>query len=85
VRDAIQMGEPQEKIDNLVALAKKLGGPPPDVKMNDKEFALHTEVYDIGISAARAARMVEEEMRLKRIARGRAMMAERIKNEERIQ
>jgi len=82
VRDAIQMGEPQEKIDNLVALAKKLGGPPPDVKMNDKEFALHTEVYDIGISAARAARMVEEEMRLERVARGRAMMAERIKNEE---
>jgi len=82
VRDAIQMGEPQEKIDNLVALAKKLGGPPPDVEMNGKEFALHTEVYDIGISAARAARMVEEEMRLERVARGRAMMAERIKNEE---
>ena len=82
VRDAIQMGEPQEKIDTLVDLAKKLGGPPPDVEMNDKEFALHTELYDIGISAARASRMVEEEMRLERVARGRAMMAERIKNEE---
>lgn len=82
LRDAIQMGEPQEKIDNLIALAKRLGGPPPDVEMNEKEFALHTEIYDIGISSARAARMVEEEMRLERVARGKAMMAERIKNEE---
>jgi len=82
LRDAIQLGEPQEKIDNLIALAKKMGGPPPDIDMNNKEYAVHTEIYDIGISAARAASMVEEEIRIERAARGRAMMAERRKNEE---
>mmetsp|Transcript_18574 Transcript_18574/g.38061 ORF Transcript_18574/g.38061 Transcript_18574/m.38061 type:complete len:789 (+) Transcript_18574:130-2496(+) len=82
LRDAIQLGEPQEKIDNLLALAKKIGGPPPDIDMNNKEYAVHTEIYDIGISASRAASMVEEEIRIERAARGRAMMAERRKNEE---
>merc|ERR1712183_113164 len=78
LRDAIQLGEPGEKIEKLKALAKKLGGPPPDVDMGNKDYAVHTEIYDIGISAARTASMVEEEIRLQRAARGRAMMAERI-------
>eukprot|EP00531_Pseudo-nitzschia_arenysensis_P009422 CAMPEP_0116145572 /NCGR_PEP_ID=MMETSP0329-20121206/16671_1 /TAXON_ID=697910 /ORGANISM="Pseudo-nitzschia arenysensis, Strain B593" /LENGTH=770 /DNA_ID=CAMNT_0003641199 /DNA_START=140 /DNA_END=2452 /DNA_ORIENTATION=+ len=82
LRDAIQLGEPQEKIDNLIALAAKMGGPPPDIDLNNKEYAVHTEIYDIGISAARASSMVEEEIRIERAARGRAMMAERRKNEE---
>ena len=82
LRDAIQLGEPQEKIDNLKALAKKMDGPPPDLDMNKKEYAVHTEVYDIPISASRATSMVDEEIRLERAARGRAMMAERRKNEE---
>lgn len=82
LRDAIQMGEPQEKVDSLMALSQKLGGPPPDIDMNNKPYAVHTEIYDIGISASRAASMVEEEIRIERAARGRAMMAERRKNEE---
>jgi len=82
LRDAIQLGEPQEKIDHLIALAQKMGGPPPDIDMNNKPYAVHTEIYDIGISASRAASMVEEEIRIERAARGRAMMAERRKNEE---
>lgn len=82
LRDAIQMGEPQEKIDSLMALAQKMGGPPPDIDMNNKPYAVHTEIYDIGISASRASSMVEEEIRIERAARGRAMMAERRKNEE---
>lgn len=82
LRDAIQLGEPQEKIDNLTALAKKMGGPPPDVDTGNKEYAVHTEIYDIGISASRTASMADEEIRLQRAARGRAMIAERIKNEE---
>merc|ERR1712086_1066487 len=82
LRDAIQLGEPQEKIDILIALAEKLGGPPPDIEMNSKQYAVHTEIYDIGISASRASSMVEEEIRIERAARGRAMMAERRKNEE---
>jgi len=82
LRDAIQLGEPQEKIDNLIALAEKMDGPPPDIEMNSKQYAVHTEIYDIGISASRASSMVEEEIRIERAARGRAMMAERRKNEE---
>jgi len=82
LRDAIQLGEPQEKIDNLLALAQKMGGPPPDIDTNNKPYAVHTEIYDIGISASRASSMVEEEIRIERAARGRAMMAERRKNEE---
>jgi len=82
LRDAIQLGEPQEKIDNLKALAKKMGGPPPDVDTGSKDYAVHTEIYDIGISAARIASLSDEEIRLQRSARGRAMIAERIKNEE---
>jgi len=82
LRDAIQLGEPQEKVDGLIALSKKIGGPPPDIDMNNKEYAVHTEIYDIGISASRASSMVEEEIRIERAARGRAMMAERRKNEE---
>jgi len=82
LRDAIQLGVPQEKIDNLIELAKKIGGPPSGIDMNNKEYAVHTEVYDIAISASRAASMVEEEIRIERATRGRAMMAERRKNEE---
>jgi len=82
LRDAIQLGEPQEKIDQLRALSKKIDGPPPEIDMNKKEYAVHTEIYDIPISASRASSMVEEEIRIERAARGRAMMAERRKNEE---
>jgi len=82
LRDAIQLGVPQEKIDNLIDRAKKIGGPPTGIDMNSKEYAVHTEIYDIAISASRAASMVEEEIRIERATRGRAMMAERRKNEE---
>jgi ApaG protein len=82
LRDAIQLGEPQDKIDHLIALVQQVDGPPPDIDMNNKPYAVHTEIYDIGISASRAASMVEEEIRIERAARGRAMMAERRKNEE---
>merc|ERR1712194_454389 len=82
LRDAIQLGEPQEKIDHLLDLAKKMGGSPSEIDMNNKPYAVHTEIYDIGISASRVSSMVEEEIRIERAARGRAMMAERRKNEE---
>jgi ApaG protein len=82
LRDAIQLGESQEKVDHLLDLVKKLDGAPQDIDMNGKAYAVHTEVYDIPISASRASSMVEEEIRVERAARGRAMMAERRKNEE---
>ncbi|KAG7367303.1 ApaG domain containing protein [Nitzschia inconspicua] len=85
LRDAIQLGEPQEKIDYLKDLAAKMGGPPPGIDMGSKEYAVHTEIYDIGISASRASSMLENEIRAERAARGRAMMAERRKNMEKAQ
>jgi len=85
LRDAIQLGEPQEKIDYLKDLAAKLGGPPQGIDVGRKGYAVHTEIYDIGISATRATAMLEREIRNDRAARGRAMMAERRKNLEKAQ
>lgn len=85
LRDAIQLGDPQEKIDQLTALAAKLGGPPEGIEVGSKGYAVHTEIYDIGMSPTRAASMLEREIRTERAARGRAMMAERRKNMEKAQ
>jgi ApaG protein len=85
LRDASMLGEPQEKIDNLKQLSAKLGGPPPGIDMGNKDYAVHTEIYDIGISPSRASSMLEDEIRAERAARGRAMMAERRKNMEKEQ
>jgi ApaG protein len=82
LRDAVQLGEPQAKIDYLKGLVTKLGGPPPGIDIGEKGYAVHTEIYDIGISASRASGMLENEIRAERAARGRAMMAERRKNME---
>jgi ApaG protein len=82
LRDAVQLGDPQEKIDNLMDLAQKMGGPPPGIEVGSKGYAVHTEVYEIGISATRAASMLEREIRVDRAARGRAMMQERRNNQE---
>jgi ApaG protein len=85
LRDAVLLGEPQDKIDKLKNLAAKMGGPPPGIDMGKKDYAVHTEIYDIGISPARASSMLEDEIRADRAARGRAMMAERRKNMEKAQ
>lgn len=85
LRDAIQLGESQDKIDYLKDLAAKLGGPPEGIDVGRKGYAVHTEIFDIGISATRATAMLEREIRTDRAARGRAMMAERRKNLEKAQ
>lgn len=85
LRDAIQLGEPAEKIQYLKELATRLGGPPPGINVGDKGYAVHTEIYDIPLSPSRAAAVMEREIRLDRAARGRAMMAERKKNMEKEQ
>ncbi|KAL7580186.1 hypothetical protein ACA910_012937 [Epithemia clementina (nom. ined.)] len=85
LRDAIQLGEPEEKIQYLQDLAQRLGGPPPGLDIGPKGYAVHTEIYDIGISPTRASSMLEREIREDRAARGRAMMAERRKNQEKEQ
>ena len=85
LRDAIQLGDSQDKIDNLTKLAEKMGGPPEGVEVGTKGYAVHTEIYDIGISPTRAASMLDREIRADRAARGRAMMAERRQNMEKAQ
>lgn len=85
LRDAVLLGDPEEKIDQLKALAAKLGGPPKGIEVGTKGYAVHTEIYDINMSPTRAASMLERELRTERAARGRAMMAERRKNMEKAQ
>lgn len=86
LRDAVQLGESDEKVQYLKDLAAKLGGAPPGIEMgSNRDYAVHTEIYDIGISASRASSMLESEIRAERAARGRAMMAERRKNMEKAQ
>jgi ApaG protein len=82
LRDAVTLGDPEEKIEFLKELAAKLGGPPEGIEVGSKGYAVHTELYDIGMSPTRAASMLEREIRTDRAARGRAMMAERQKNTE---
>jgi len=79
LRDAIQLGDTEEKVNYLTSLAAKLGGPPPGITVGSKGYAVHTEIYDIGISPSRASAILEREIRQERSARGRAMMAERKK------
>jgi ApaG protein len=85
LRDAVLLGDPQEKIDYLKDLAAKMGGPPEGIEVGSKGYAVHTEIYGIGLSATRAASMLDREVRQDRAARGRAMMAERRKNQEKAQ
>ena len=85
LRDAIQLGAPDETIDALKKLSESLGGPPPGIDVGPKGYAVHTEIYDIGISPSRATAVMEREVRTERAARGRAMMAERKKNLEKEQ
>lgn len=85
LRDAIQLGADQEKIDYLKNLATKLGGPPPGIDAEAVEkrgYAVHTEIYKIGLSPNRSMSLLERQIREDRVARGRAMMAERRKNLE---
>lgn len=82
LREASQLGKPEEEIQKLKDLGNKVGGPPEGITLGPRGYAVHTEIYDIGISASRAASMLEREMRLERAAQGRAMMAERKKNIE---
>lgn len=82
IRDAIQLGKPDSQVEYLQKLAEKVGGPPPGITLGSKGYAVHTEIYEIGISPSRATAVLEREIRQERAARGRAMMAERRKNEE---
>jgi ApaG protein len=86
LRTAIQLGAEPKQIEYLKALSERLDGPPPGITINPNVgYAVHTEIYDIGITPSRAAAVLEREIRLERAARGRAMMAEAKKNLEKNQ
>ena len=82
LKDAVQLGEDEGKIQNLRQLAAKLGGPPEGITMGPRGYAAHTEIYDIGLSESAANNLLDYELRQERAARGRAMMMERMKNQE---
>ncbi|GFH51597.1 hypothetical protein CTEN210_08073 [Chaetoceros tenuissimus] len=84
IRDAYQLGE-MDEVEELKSLAEKLGGPPPGVKVGDRGYALHTDIFEIGISASRAQSALEQSILEERVKRGRAMAAERSKNMEKEQ
>lgn len=84
IKDAYLLGD-MNKYTELKNVADKLGGPPPSVKVNDRGYALHTDIYDIGLSASRAQSALEQSILEDRIRRGRAMAAERTKNLEKEQ
>mmetsp|Transcript_15787 Transcript_15787/g.21661 ORF Transcript_15787/g.21661 Transcript_15787/m.21661 type:complete len:811 (-) Transcript_15787:321-2753(-) len=79
MREAVQMNE-EEDITYIQSLIDKLGGPPPGIEVGPRGFALATEIYDIPMSASRAASMLERQVTEERQKRGRAMAQERKKN-----
>jgi ApaG protein len=85
LREASMLGDSEEKIQYLKDLAARMGGPPEGIELGPRGYAVHTEIYDIGISGSRAASIMEREARQQRAAQGRAMMAERRKNMEKEQ
>jgi ApaG protein len=84
IQEKYMLGE-MEEVEDLKKLAEKLGGPPPGVKVSDRGYALHTDIFDIGLSAARAQSALEESILQERVQRGRVMAAERRKNMEKEQ
>lgn len=82
IRDAYLLGEEEEEVERLKQIAEKLGGPPPGVKVGERGYALHTDIFDIGLSASRAQSALEQSVLEERVRRGRAMAAERRKNLE---
>ncbi len=84
IREAYMLGE-MDKVEELKVLAEKFGGPPTGVKVGDRGYALHTDIYDIGLSASRAQSALEQSILDERVRRGRAMAAERRKNMEKEQ
>lgn len=82
LREAIQFGKPDEEISKLKTLMEKVGGPPGDITIGWRGYAEQIDIYKYEQSAASSSMKLEYEMRKERAARGRAMMAERKRNEE---
>ena len=81
LREAYQLGD-EEEIAYMTGLIKKIGGPPPGIKVGPRGYALHTDIYDIGMSTSRQASVLDQEIIDERVKRHKAMAAETRKNEE---
>jgi len=81
VKEAYQMGD-DDTVRYAQGLIDKLGGPPPGIDVGPRGYALHTEIYDIGMSEARQASMIEQEIIDDRVKRHKAMSAEARKNQD---
>jgi len=79
MREAVMMDE-QDDVTYLQSLIDSLGGPPPGIDVGPRGFVVATEIYDVPMSASRAASMLERQVTEERQKRGRAMAAERKKN-----
>lgn len=76
--------ETSDRLKKIVA--DQLNGPPPGVKVDpERGYAVHTDIYDVGISASRAQSAIEQSILEERVKRGRAMAVERAKNMEKEQ
>jgi len=82
LREAIQFGESDEKIQELKDLMTKLGGPPDDVEIGWRGYAEQIDIYKYEESAGAQAMRLDYELRKDRAAQGRALMEERKRNEE---
>jgi ApaG protein len=85
LQEAIQMGHSDDKVEYLQKLAERVGGPPPGITVPARGYVVHTDLYDVEITASRATAVMERQVREERAARGRAMMAERKRNMEKEQ
>jgi len=84
-REAYQLGD-MEELDRLRGLVKKVGGPPPGVPEDEKRgYTVYTEIMDIPITKERAESQREQRILEERVQRGKSMIAERKKNQEKEQ
>jgi ApaG protein len=82
--DAIQMGETDDQT-SIQGLIDKLGGPPPQITVGSRGYALYTDIFEVPMSTHRAENQLDYEIRMQRAAAGRAMAQERKKNLEKEQ
>ncbi|GKZ00841.1 hypothetical protein MPSEU_001035800 [Mayamaea pseudoterrestris] len=80
LREAIQMGAPDNEVASLQRLAERLGGPPPGITVPPRGYVLYTDLFDIPISSGRVASAMERQLREQRAAIGRIMRDERKRN-----
>merc|ERR1719491_1113203 len=80
MKEATQIDDTKE-MERLNKLIEKVGGPPPGVTPK-REYAVVTEIYDVGMSISRAENIANYEQKKRNSIKWKEMMAERVANEE---